>query len=110
MKNNYGTIRVYNIKTAAGMLKTVVDLDNVDLSADINTEVRERLEAEEKIAGVVTFEWEIVEPSSELADSIRKVLSRYFENHSNGTPSDDYDDNFSAQDALDEITSLIGEY
>lgn len=113
MENNYGPVRVYNIKTKKGVLKTTIELDNVDLSADVNSEIAERLETEENIKGVKTFDWEIVEPGDEeqkTLDAIREVLAKYFEEHSNGKKSKMYCSWFSAQDAIDEIADIVGEY
>lgn len=113
MENSYGTVRVTNIRTATGMLKTIVELDDVELNGNVELEIRERLETEENIDDVESFDWEIVEPGAEEANmisDIRKVLAKYFEEHSNGTPSETYLSYFSAQDAIDEIVDIIGEY
>lgn len=113
MENSYGTVRVKNIRTATGMLKTIVELDDVELNGNVELEIRERLELEEGIDDVEKFDWEIVEPGAEEANmisDIRKVLAKYFEKHSNGTPSETYLGYFSAQCAIDEIVDIIGEY
>lgn len=113
MENSYGTVRVKNIRTAAGMLKMTIDLVDVELNGNVELEIRERLEAEEGIDDVESFTWEIVEDGAEEANminDIRKVLAKYFEEHSNGAPSETYDSYFSAQDAIDEIVDIIGEY
>ena len=112
MENKIGTVRVYNIQTTAGMLKTVVILDDIRLDDPIN-EIREHLEIDKEINDVENFEYEIIESVSEDTDTInkiRKVLAKYFEEHSNGTPSETYLSYFSAQDAIDEIADLVGEY
>lgn len=112
MENKIGTVRVHNIQTAAGMLKTVVILDNIRLDDPIN-EIREHLEIDKEIDDVENFEYEVIEAVSEDTDTInkiRKVLAKYFEKHSNGTPSETYLGYFSAQCAIDEIVDIIGEY
>lgn len=38
---------------------------------------------------------------------IREVLARYFEAHSNEEPSETFDEDFTAQEALDEIASIV---
>ena len=56
-------------------------------------------------------------PASEITnsehrgfDEIRAVLCKYFEKRSNGELSKEYDPNFSAQDAIDEIAEIVGNY
>ena len=39
---------------------------------------------------------------------IRKVLRKYFEYDDNGNPNKEYDPNFSANDAVDEIYQIVG--
>ena len=39
---------------------------------------------------------------------IQEVLRRYFEEDDNGHKNEEYDPNFSAQDAIDEIKDIIG--
>lgn len=115
MENNYGTVRVFEIKTGNKdqHVPEYIDLDNVDLSGDLNNEIRERLETEEEIEDVESFDYEIREPGAEAYDTIneiREVLAKYFEEHSNGKKSKTYCSWFSAQDAMDEIADIIGEY
>ena len=114
MENNYGTVRVFDIvlENKDEVAPEYVDLENVDLSADVNSEIAERLDTEEDLRAK-SFNWEIREPGAEereTLDEIRKVLARYFEEHSNGTKSKTYESWLSAQDAIDEIADLIGDY
>ena len=53
---------------------------------------------------------EITNPERGSFDPIRAVLRKYFEERSNGDLSKDYDPNFSAQDAIDEIANIVGHY
>ena len=53
---------------------------------------------------------EITNPEHSGFDEIRAVLRKYFEKRSNGEPSKEYDPNFSAQDAIDEIAEIVGNY
>ena len=43
-----------------------------------------------------------------LKNSIKAVLRRYFEADDDGDPNKEYDPNFTAQDAVDEIKDLVG--
>jgi len=43
-----------------------------------------------------------------LKKKIRTVLRRYFECDDGGNPNEEYDPDFSAQDALDEIKEAVG--
>lgn len=54
---------------------------------------------------VKSFKWEVVT----VEDKIRAVLRRYFEVNDNGDVNPEYDDCFTAQDAIDEIHDIIGE-
>ena len=111
MENSYGTVRVKNIKTATGMLKMTIDLDDVELNGNVDLEIRERLETEEGIDDVEKFEWEIVEPSTEEATKIEKikaVLRRYFEMNDNGDVNPEYDKHLTSQLAIDEIHNIVG--
>ena len=115
MENNYGTVRVFEIKTGNKdqQVPEYIDLDNVDLSGDLNNEIRERLETEKEIEDVESFDYEIVEPSEEAystINKIRKVLVRYFEKHSDGTSSEDFNEYFNSTDAINEIADIIGEW
>lgn len=42
-----------------------------------------------------------------IAEQIKSVLKRYFEADENGNPNPEYDEYFSAQDALDEIAAIV---
>ena len=53
---------------------------------------------------------QITNPERGGFDPIREVLRKYFEKRSNGEPSKEYDPNFSAQDAIDEIAEIVGNY
>ena len=53
---------------------------------------------------------EITNPEHRGFDEIRAVLRKYFEKRSNGESSKEYDPNFSAQDAIDEIAEIVGNY
>lgn len=111
MENNYGPVRVYSIKMKDGTLRLPLVLENVDLSADVFSQIIDRLEAEENINGVKTFEWEIVEPGDEETAKIEKikaVLRRYFEVNDDGDDNPEYDENFTSQLAIDEIHDIVG--
>ncbi len=41
-------------------------------------------------------------------EEIRNVLRRYFETDDNGKDNPEYDPDFSAQDAIDEIHDIVG--
>lgn len=45
-----------------------------------------------------------------LKRSIIGVLKKYFECDDNGDPNPEHDDCFTAQDAIDEIHDIIGEF
>lgn len=112
MENLYGTVRVFEIvltnrgKTAPNY----IDLDNVDLSGDINSEVRERLEDDEGLL-VDTFNWEILEPGAEeqeKIDRVKAILRKYFDTNDEGETNPEYDEDYSAQDAIDDIHDIVG--
>lgn len=42
-------------------------------------------------------------------EQIKEVLRRYFECDDSGNPNPDFDDCMSAQDAIDEIHSIVGD-
>lgn len=113
MENNTATVRVFNIKTKNGAkAPESVELDFIDFSSDVNTQITADLEEFHDIVAK-SFEWEIVTPNveeQEKLNGIREVLARYFEKHSNGRKSKTYCSWFSAQDAIDEIADLVGEY
>ena len=44
-----------------------------------------------------------------LKNNIKAVLRRYFETNDNGDPTPSFDENFTAQDAIDEIHNIIGD-
>lgn len=56
---------------------------------------------------VPTFDWELVD-EDDLVEEIRTVLRRYFETNDDGKNNPEYDPDFSAQDAIDEIHDIIG--
>ena len=41
-------------------------------------------------------------------ERIKNILRKYFEYDDDGDPNDDYDPNFSANDAVDEIHQIVG--
>ena len=43
-----------------------------------------------------------------INDKIADILRKYFEYDDNGNPNDNYDPNYSAEDAIDDIHELIG--
>ena len=45
-----------------------------------------------------------------LRNSIIAILKTYFECDSNGNPNEQYDECYSAEDAIDSITKLIGKF
>ena len=111
MENSYGTVRVTNIRTAAGMLKTIVELDNVELNGNVELEIRERLETEKDIDDVESFDWEpVVEGAEELTmiNKIKGVLRRYFECNDNGDLNPEFDEYLTPTDAIDEIHRIVG--
>lgn len=67
---------------------------------DINTEIAEQL-AELYGHNVKSFDWDDCSDENNILD-IKKVLRKYFEGN------DEYDPNFSAQDAIDEIAAIVG--
>lgn len=44
-----------------------------------------------------------------LKKNIKAVLRRYFEVDDNGNPNPTFDENFTAQDAIDEIHGIVGD-
>jgi len=111
MENSYGTVRVTNIRTAAGMLKTIVELDNVELNGNVELEIRERLEIEKDIDDVESFDWEpVVEGAEELTmiNKIKDVLRRYFVSNDNGDLNPEFDEYLTSTDAIDEIHRIVG--
>lgn len=44
-----------------------------------------------------------------LKKRITDVLRKYFEHNDNGDPNPEFDDCFTAQDAIDEIHDIVGE-
>lgn len=109
----YGTVRVFDIKTGNKdqRVPECVDLDNIDLE-DPNNSIREALESELAIDDVESFDWDTIEPGDEEADKIERVkavLRRYFDTTDDGEVSPDFDEDFSAQDAIDEIHDIVGD-
>lgn len=109
-------INVFNIKFKTNpnqpiaMTKDPFVLDVPD-GADVNSYIAERFAV--NYDAVPTFEWEFLDdddntlddryPSvNDFAEEIRHVLRRYFEGNA------EYDPDFSAQDAIDEIAAIIG--
>ena len=112
MENIFGTVRVKNIRTTAGMLKTIVNLDDVELNGNVELEIRERLKAEGDIDDVVCFDWEIVDPDDEeltIINKIKDILRRYFEYNDNGDLNPEFDDYLTPTDAIDEIHRIVGD-
>lgn len=66
-------------------------------------EIQESKKADESKAVVK----ESIEPSDKLAQ-VQGVFHKYFETDANGNKNAEYDANFSAQDALDAITNIVG--
>jgi len=73
-----------------------IDLD-IDDDEDVNTEVANQLSDDYGFC-VKSFNTEVML----VEDQIRKVLRKYFEGNA------EYDPNFSAQDAIDEISTIVG--
>lgn len=73
-----------------------IDLD-IDDDEDVNTEVANQLSDDYGFC-VKSFNTEVML----VEDQIRKVLRKYFEGNA------EYDPNFSAQDAIDEISAIVG--
>ena len=42
-------------------------------------------------------------------ETIKNVLRRYFDYDDNGNPTKEFDENFTAQDAIDEIHDIVGD-
>ncbi len=88
----------------------VAPLPAADVQAKVNQfkdkfdiEIQESKKADESKAVVK----ESIEPSDKLAQ-IQGVFHKYFETDANGNKNTEYDANFSAQDALDAITNIVG--
>ena len=47
--------------------------------------------------------------NNDIKSKIVTVLRRYFEWNDTGDPNSEYDANFSAQDAIEEIHDIVGE-
>lgn len=73
-----------------------VDLE-IDDDEDVDTEVADRLSDEYGFC-VKSFNTEVML----VEDQIKAVLRKYFEGNA------EYDPNFSAQDAIDEISAIVG--
>ena len=73
-----------------------VDLE-IDDDEDVNTEVANQL-SDDYGFSVKSFNTEVML----VEDQIRAVLCKYFEGNK------EYDPNFSAQDAIDEISAIVG--
>ena len=111
MENSYGTVRATNIRTAKGVLKTIVELDDVELNGNVELEIRERLETEKDIDDVESFDWEpVVEGAEELTmiNKIKDVLRKFFDTTDDGEVSKLFDEDFTAFDAVDEIHRIVG--
>lgn len=81
-----------------------IQLPNDFNDDDIEDTVGEAL-SEEFGFCVKSYDWKIVTAE----DKIRAVLRRYFEVNDNGDVNPEYDEDFTAQDAIDEIHDIIGE-
>ena len=95
-------INVFDIELSDGTLVEPFVLD-LDEDADINAVIAEELD--NKYGEVPEFDWEYVDETDDLKqdlEDIRGVLRKYFEGY------DEYDPNFSAQDAIDEISAIVG--
>lgn len=44
-----------------------------------------------------------------LSEQIKQILRKYFEVDDHGQPNEDYDDTYSAQDAIDDIHDIVGD-
>ena len=44
-----------------------------------------------------------------ISEQIKEVLRKYFEYHDNGNKNEEFDETFSAADALDEIHYIVGD-
>ena len=73
-----------------------VDLE-IDDDEDVNTEVANQLSDDYGFC-VKSFNTEVML----VEDQIKAVLRKYFEGN------EEYDPNFSAQDAIDEISAIVG--
>ena len=95
-------INVFDIELSDGTLVEPFVLD-LDEDVDINAVIAEELD--NKYGEVPEFDWEYVDETDDLKqdlEDIRGVLRKYFEGY------DEYDPNFSAQDAIDEISAIVG--
>lgn len=79
-------------------LPETVDLE-IYGDVDINTEIAEQL-SEDYGFCVKSFDWDDCSDENDILD-IKKVLRKYFEGNA------EYDPNFSAQDAIDEIAAIV---
>ena len=80
-----------------------VDLE-IDDDEDVNTEVANRL-SDDYGFRVKSFDWKAMT----VEDKIRAILRRYFECNDNGDTNPEFDEYFSAEEAIDEIHNIIGE-
>lgn len=85
--------------------RTAVDdfILEVDEDEDVNAAIAEYLD--DIYHEVPKFDWEYVDETDDLKqdlENIRGVLRKYFEGY------DEYEPWFSAQDAIDEISAIVG--
>lgn len=114
------TIRVYDIEWDLIDEETGREVDREEEGLPIEAEFEiddNTVEVVNEIANklsdgygfsAISFNWEIVS-HKELKDKIRAVLRRYFECNDNGDENPEFDEYFSAEDAIDEIHDIIGE-
>ena len=81
-------------------LPETVDLE-IYGDVDINTEIVEQLH-EDYGFRVKSFDWNSCSDENDILE-IKKVLRKYFEGN------EEYDPDFSAQDAIDEIQDIVGD-
>lgn len=109
-------INVFNIKFKTNSNQPIVMTKDpfvleVPDSVDINSYIAAWFD--ETYNTVPTFDWELLddddESESDKLDEIRAVLRRYFETNDNGDSNPEFDEYFSAEEAIDKIHDIIGE-
>jgi len=109
-------IKVYDIEWDLEDEETgrEVDREEEGLPTEIELEIESASEIAEALSNefgfcVKGFSWTpIGETAAELASKIKEVLGRYFECDDDGNPNPEYDEDFTAQEALDEIKGIVG--
>lgn len=87
--------------------------DHIELLLEIENQIGDLEEGEDfEIIDEAQF-WtkaHAAAAGNDKLDDIRAVLCKFFEEHSNGDRSEDFDPDFCADDAIDEIADIVGHY